>query len=149
MNLEHDHNGTISLYILKKDIRIKILSYCVLLIFALTIPVYAGSDLIVDCIAKLQDKNIKTTYILDVDKGNVEILTSSKTKKGVLGVEEHFYNLYFTYHGKTEKSEVVTVIINRITGELTQTKTSKKSFPKKVGDPIKGVCKTREYKQLL
>jgi len=125
----------------------KYLFYIFFLLFNST--TLANPNYIVDCQTDASDGKNSVTYILDIKKGIAEILYSKNTHKGVLGTDEHFYTLYFTYNKKTENEILTTTIINRITGELAESATSASSYPETVGKDITGKCKSKEYARKL
>ena len=110
----------------------------------------AKPEYILTCDLSHSDKDLSTVnYIIDSKNSVAEILYSQNTEVGILDAQQHFYTLYFTRNAKTLDSTVTTIIINRISGELTKTTTSKLSYPKIVGKKITGTCKTKDYKRIL
>jgi len=128
-------------------LKMKYLFYIVFFLFSSN--TLANPNYIVDCQTNAAESESSVTYILNIKKGMAEILYSKNTHKGVLGTDEHFYTLYFTYNKKTKNEIVTTTVINRITGELTESATSASSYPEPVGKAITGKCKSKEYVRKL
>lgn len=124
-------------------------SICILVVVFFSHLASAGADFIIECHLDSDGETSPVTYILNTKKGVAEILNSESTIKGVLGTDEHFYTLYFTYNKKTNNRRVTTTIINRVTGELTESATTTSSYPDTVGKNVTGNCKARKYERKL
>lgn len=120
------------------------------LLFFMSASCLAAPELIIECTPNNADGNEDpVTYILDTKEGIAEILHSNRAEKGVVGTDTHFYTLYFTRNKKTTNEILKTVVVNRITGQFTQTETSDSSYPNRLGPAVVGACKKSEYKRKL